>query len=387
MAHEPGSHQDRRLLSAPDRAAPRRAWPLRQPLRSRNPTCRRRVVHGRPGLSIAHPTAWSDPWIALPAAAQGRAQAGAMSRGGRLRRMRRHAAGLAHVSPVGGRGAERGEPGVRVHSEGLCARLSVASGELSGGILRQRGPFAVARGGYALERSGARNPVAAPLLHDLAPRCRMAHARTMKLLVLGNTGQLGAELLAQAPALRVEATGLGREDLDVTEPGAVDSVLDSIAPDVVINATAYHVLPDCDRFPERAFATNAIAVKAMAEACHGRDVEFVTYSTDYVFDGLKGSPYFEVDAPNPLQTYGVSKYAGELLARLGHPDTIVIRTCGLYGGETGSRSKRGNFVLSVLRESESESQLEVSSEQIVNPTYAGDLAAATLALLAARPVC
>src|SRR5438309_473919 len=272
MAHEPGSHQDRRLLSAPDRAAPRRAWPLRQPLRSRNPTCRRRVVHGRPGLSIAHPTAWSDPWIALPAATQGRAQAGAMSRGGGLRRMRRHAAGLAHVSPVGGRGAERGEPGVRVHSEGLCARLSVAPGELSGGILRQRGPFAVARGGYALERSGARNPVAAPLLHDLAPRCRMAHARTMKLLVLGNTGQLGA-----------------------------------------------------------------------------------------------------------------SKYAGELLARLGQPDTIVIHTCGLYGGETGSRSKRGNFVLSVLRESESESQLEVSSEQIVNPTYAGDLAAATLALLAARP--
>ena len=196
----------------------------------------------------------------------------------------------------------------------------------------------------------------------------------MKLLVLGNTGQPDLNLPFRF-----------QEDLDVTEPGAVDSVLDTIAPDVVINATAYHVLPDCDRFPERAFATNAIAVKAMAEACHGRDVEFVTYSTDYVFDGLKGSPYFEVDAPNPLQTYGVSKYAGELLARLGHPDTIVIRTCGLYGGETGSRSKRGNFVLSVLRESESESQLEVSSEQIVNPTYAGDLAAATLALLAARP--
>jgi dTDP-4-dehydrorhamnose reductase len=207
----------------------------------------------------------------------------------------------------------------------------------------------------------------------------------MKLLVLGKTGQLGAELVERAPALGAAVKGLGREDLDVTDPDAVAAVLDVAGPEVVVNTTAYHVVPDCDRFPDRAFAANATAVKTLAEACQQRGIEFVTFSTDYVFDGLKGAPYFEEDPPNPLQTYGVSKLAGELLSRIIHPDAIVIRTCGVYGGETGSRSKKGNIVLSILRESEAKTELEVSSEQIVNPTYAGDLAAATLGLLAARP--
>jgi dTDP-4-dehydrorhamnose reductase len=207
----------------------------------------------------------------------------------------------------------------------------------------------------------------------------------MKLLVLGKDGQLGAELMAQAPALGIAVTGLVREDLDITERDAVAAALDAASPEVVINTTAFHVVPDCDRFPERAFATNAIAVKDLAEACQQRRIEFVTFSTDYVFDGMKGTPYFEDDPPNPLQSYGVSKLAGELMARIFDPDAIVIRTCGVYGGETGSRSKKGNFVLSILQESEAKTELDVSSEQIVNPTYAGDLAAATLGLLAARP--
>jgi dTDP-4-dehydrorhamnose reductase len=163
------------------------------------------------------------------------------------------------------------------------------------------------------------------------------------------------------------------------------AAIDVARADVVINATGDHVVPECERFPDRAFATNAMAVKNMAEACATRSLEFLTFSTDYVFDGGKGSPYEEDEPPNPLQTYGVSKYAGELLTRNAHPGAIVIRTCGLYGGETGSRAKQGNFVLTVLRESEHRETLEVSREQIVNPTYAADAAAATLALLAARP--
>jgi dTDP-4-dehydrorhamnose reductase len=74
-----------------------------------------------------------------------------------------------------------------------------------------------------------------------------------------------------------------------------------------------------------------------------------------------------------------------MLARLFHPDAVVVRTCGVYGGELGSRSRKGNFVLTMLRESEERTELEVSREQVVNPTYAADLAAATMALLAARP--
>ena len=207
----------------------------------------------------------------------------------------------------------------------------------------------------------------------------------MKLLVLGATGQLGAEIVGQGVSRGFDMVAAGRSDVNVEDPAAFRAYLDETRPERVVNTTAFHVVPDCDRYPERAFAVNAAAVKHMAEACRERGIGFVTYSTDYVFDGTKGSPYLESDLPRPLQSYGVSKYAGEILASLFHPESMIIRTCGVYGGTTGSRSKRGNFVLTMLRESESKSELEVSAEQIVNPTYARDLATATLDLLGSRP--
>jgi len=207
----------------------------------------------------------------------------------------------------------------------------------------------------------------------------------MKLLVLGKTGQLGAELCAQATRHGFEVTALGSAELEVTDRGAIESALDTVQPQLVINATASHVVPECEQQPERAFAVNAAAVKLLAEACHGRSMGFATYSTDYVFDGRKGSPYLEDDPPHPLQTYGISKLAGELLTALFPPGAVVIRTCGVYGGATGSRAKKGNFILSILRDTQGKAELEVSSEQVVNPTYAEDLAAASLALLRLRP--
>jgi dTDP-4-dehydrorhamnose reductase len=207
----------------------------------------------------------------------------------------------------------------------------------------------------------------------------------VRLLILGKAGQLGSELMAQAPGLGFEVAGLGSDELDVTDRTRSEAAIAAHAPQVVVNTTAFHVVPDCDRFPERAFGVNAAAVKNLAQLAHGRGAGFVTFSTDYVFDGRKGVPYTEDDRPNPLQTYGVSKYAGELLGTLFHPGSLVIRTCGAYGGPTGSRSKGGNFVLSILRQSETRDEIDVSSEQIVNPTYSADLAAATLALLRHAP--
>ena len=207
----------------------------------------------------------------------------------------------------------------------------------------------------------------------------------MKILILGQTGQLGTELLSLGRRRGLKVVGLGHDQIDVTSSTSVEAAIDGAAADVVINTTAFHVVPECEHRPEQALAVNAAAVQILARHCHRLGIGLVTFSTDYVFDGRARDPYDEDAVPGPLQTYGLSKLAGEQLCRLYHPDSLVIRTCGVYGGAAGSRAKQGNFVLSILRASDSKSEIEVSSEQIVNPTWARDLADATLELLARGP--
>lgn len=202
-----------------------------------------------------------------------------------------------------------------------------------------------------------------------------------KIFLIGKNGQLGSEILQQAPSLNFEVIAFGREDLDITDYKSVNVKIDEISPDIVINTSAYHNVPDCEMYPERAFAVNAAALKNLSEVCSKHDIKFITYSTDYVFDGLKGSPYIESDIPNPLQVYGISKRAGENMSHVYCKNSYIIRTSGVYGGLKGSRSKKGNFVLSILNQAEMKEALEVSSEQIVSPTYSHDLASATLNLL------
>lgn len=206
------------------------------------------------------------------------------------------------------------------------------------------------------------------------------------IFLLGKNGQLGRELEIEAGLGNLKVASYGREDLDITDTVAVNAEIDRVNPRLVINATAYHVLPDCEKYPEKAFLINAIALRDLAIHCRERDIPFVSYSTDYVFDGDKAQPYEEDDRPNPLQVYGISKLAGEMFCRNYHPGSIIIRTCGVYGGGlVGSRSKGGNFVLSIIRSAEHKRELEVSSEQIVIPTSASDLARGSLELLAKNP--
>lgn len=202
----------------------------------------------------------------------------------------------------------------------------------------------------------------------------------MKILLIGKKGQLGQELHKQSLEQEYEIQAFGREELDITDSEKVKSKIERLKPTVVINASAFHVVPDCEIHPNDAFLINAIAIRNIAEITEKMNIRFITYSTDYVFDGKKGKPYVENDLPSPVQTYGVSKVAGEYLALAYNQNAIVIRSSGVYGGQTGSRSKKGNFALNILKEKDKKN-LEVSSEQIVNPTYAPDLAKASLDLL------
>lgn len=207
----------------------------------------------------------------------------------------------------------------------------------------------------------------------------------MRLLIIGKTGQLGAELFVQAKNYKHTAIAFSHEDLDITDFKRVERVIKSSRPEAILNTSAFHVVAECEIYPEKAFLINAIAVRNLAQICGEMNIRFITYSTDYIFDGRKGASYTESDVPNPLQVYGISKYAGEQIALQYCSNTLMIRTCGVYGGKTGSRSKNGNFVLTIKKQIIGKKTLEVASEQIVSPTYAQDLADATCKLISKKP--
>lgn len=201
----------------------------------------------------------------------------------------------------------------------------------------------------------------------------------MKILLIGKTGQLGGDILRNNTQHEIFAPDRG--ELDIQSRDAIVSVINSYRPDVVINTAAFHNVPQCETEPETAFRVNCIAVRNLASACDGIGVLFVTFSSDYVFSGEKGTPYKEEDIPGPLQLYGITRLAGEYAAlSAARQHTLVIRTCGLYG-TSGAQSKGGNFVDKRIEDAKTQTSLEMGSDQIVSPTGTHDLSKAVLQLI------
>jgi len=200
----------------------------------------------------------------------------------------------------------------------------------------------------------------------------------MKIALIGADGQLGSDLLSLLPA--ASCFPLFYPDFDVTEPQKAREVLQSLAADVVINTAAFHRVDECEDRPQDAFAVNAMAVRNLALICRESQAVLVHFSTDYVFDGRKGTPYSEEDAPSPLNVYGVSKLAGEYFVRSLCQKYFLIRTCGLYGS-AGCREKGMNFVELVLHLEKGGRPLRIVDDQWVTPTSTEELAARILELL------
>jgi dTDP-4-dehydrorhamnose reductase len=200
----------------------------------------------------------------------------------------------------------------------------------------------------------------------------------MRILLIGSEGQLARDL---AVALSHHELLLrSHQELEIRDEVAVQHVVSEIAPDCIINTAAYHRVDECEDRPELAFAVNAAGAYNIARAAQHYGAKLVHFSTDFVFDGKKRSPYTEADRPNPLSVYGMSKWAGERLIERYCEKHYVIRTCGLYGAG-GSASKGGNFVRSVLRAAEQGKPLRVVADQIVTPTSTTDLAEKVARLL------
>ncbi len=201
----------------------------------------------------------------------------------------------------------------------------------------------------------------------------------MNILLIGNTGQLGSDLLRHGGRHRIE--GHDERTLDVTDSRAVRDAIARLQPDAVVNTAAFHNVPRCEDEPLEAFRVNCVAVRDLAAACRDAGCRLVTFSSDYVFGGEKRTPYLEDDRPAPLQLYGLSRLAGEHAALSTAPGhAIVIRTCGLYGA-SGAVSKGGNFVDQRIRDASVRDTLEMSCDQTVCPTSTDDLAKAVLALI------
>ncbi len=200
----------------------------------------------------------------------------------------------------------------------------------------------------------------------------------MKVLVTGVTGQVGKALLESAPA-GVEVRGVGRAQCDLEVPAECSRLIASEQPEVVINAAAYTQVDKAEVERERAFRSNAEGPAALADALARSGGRLIQISTDFVFDGARGSPYSPDSACNPLNVYGGSKLAGEraVLERLGR-SAVVLRTAWVYSGN-GS-----NFVKTMLRLMASRDSVAVVSDQVGTPTWAHSLAGAVWAA-ALRP--
>lgn len=191
------------------------------------------------------------------------------------------------------------------------------------------------------------------------------------ILVVGANGMLGRDLL---PLLGEGARGVDVSDIDITSMESVQRVLNTLKPTVVINCAAYTDVDGCESNRNLAMKVNGEGVANLAAVTSSIAAKLVQISTDYVFDGGKGSPYLENDKTGPLSVYGESKLLGEQKAAL-NPDHIVIRTQWLYG------IHGKNFVETMLRLASEKDELAVVDDQIGSPTWTVDLSRAIIALL------
>jgi dTDP-4-dehydrorhamnose reductase len=191
------------------------------------------------------------------------------------------------------------------------------------------------------------------------------------ILVVGANGMLGHDLMT---VLEGEVRGLDLPDLDITSLESVQRAVLTLKPRVIVNAAAYTDVDGCETNRDLAMQVNGEGVAHLALAARLVDATLVQVSTDYVFDGGKGSPYLEDDATGPLSVYGESKLAGELNAAVA-PRHLLVRTQWLYGAHGK------NFVETMLRLAGERSELTVVDDQIGSPTWTMDLARAIKALL------
>ncbi|MBV9266752.1 MAG: dTDP-4-dehydrorhamnose reductase [Acidobacteriaceae bacterium] len=197
-----------------------------------------------------------------------------------------------------------------------------------------------------------------------------------KVVLVGSGGQLGVELCREFERRGWKVWRFDRRSLDITNAARVEAAIAQADPALVVNAAAYNQVDIAEGEPLAALEANALAVRNLALACRQANAQLVHYSTDYVFDGAKRSPYVETDAPHPLGAYAVSKLAGEIYASAYLDNPLILRVSGVFG-PGGRFTPRGNFVELMLRLANSGNPIRVVQNHVASPTYAPAVAART----------
>lgn len=199
----------------------------------------------------------------------------------------------------------------------------------------------------------------------------------MRIALIGAAGQLGTDLHR---SLVGEIVPLTHADVEVTDPGSIDAMLDRVRPEMVVNTAAYNLVDKAETEVEAAMASNAYGPRALAIACARREIALTHISTDFVFGIERAStPRRESDPPGPQSVYAASKLLGEYFVRSYCPRHFVVRTCGLYG-QAATKSK-GNFVKTMLKLGREKPELRVVGDQKCVPSYTRDVAEAIASLV------
>lgn len=200
--------------------------------------------------------------------------------------------------------------------------------------------------------------------------------RVKKVLVTGANGQLGWELQQAAKAnLNFEFIFLDRSAMDLSNPDGLLKIIESYAPSAIINTAAYTAVDKAETEKSLAHVINAEAVAELASITKNKNIPFITYSTDYVFSGNAAIPYVTDTQLAPVNYYGKTKADGEQMALAANPDSIIIRTSWVFS------SHGNNFVKTMIRLMKERDSLNIVGDQQGRPTYARDLATASIQIL------
>lgn len=203
----------------------------------------------------------------------------------------------------------------------------------------------------------------------------------MKISIIGADGQLGSDICELFEKNGDSVNRLTIKNIDISSESSIRNNIPVFAKSsYIINTAAFHNPPLCEKNPQKAFRVNAIGSFYLANACLETDIPLLHFSTDYVFNGEKRTPYTEEDVPKPINVYGNSKLAGEFFISSILEKYYILRVSGIFG-KNMCIEKGYNFVDKMLEKSKTKDEIRVVDDETLSPTFTEDIAQQTFDLI------